>query len=82
MSAHIVNGIEMDEPPQGQAAFEAQRVIDALTPSPLSGTAQSNAAALEDRRRSDTKTEILELAEKGDVASLASALKKALELIP
>lgn len=52
-----------------------------LPPPSQASLAEENAAALAERRRDETKDEILELAEKGDVASLASALKKALELI-
>jgi hypothetical protein len=43
--------------------------------------AEANGAALEVRRRDEAKDEISKLAEKGDLASVAAALKKAIELI-
>ncbi len=44
-------------------------------------SAGNNAMALEHRRRADAKDEIAKLVEKGDLKSVATALKKALELI-
>lgn len=62
--------------PEEEAAFLAGQQTPVDT-----AAAAANAAALEERRRDETKDEILELAEKGDLASVVTALKKALELI-
>ncbi len=64
-----------EEEAEADAAYEAEQKEK------TAADAKANGAALEVRRRDEAKDEIAQLAEKGDTASLALALKKALELI-